>query len=88
MPSQSEALRLLLAAIRAMHQPGYTDEDIADLTGEALTHQQGGGHQPYVFGHCTNRRRLIIGWLAYHRLSNIFGYSRYSQVSSMRSASW
>ena len=85
MPSQSEALRLLLAAIRAMHQAGYTDEDIADLTCEALTHQQGGGHQPYVFGHCTNCRRLIIGWSAYQRLSSIFCYS---QVSSMRSASW
>ena len=26
---------------------------------------EGGNHQPYAFGHCTNCHRLIIGWSAY-----------------------
>ena len=26
---------------------------------------EGGGQQPYAFGHCTNCSRLIIGWSAY-----------------------
>ena len=65
MSSQSEALRLMLEAIRAMRETGYTQEDVQELVGDAFEHLESDGHQPYAFGHCTNCRRLIIGWSAY-----------------------
>ena len=65
MPTQSEALRLMLAAISAMREAGYTQEDVAELVGTAWEHLQGGGQQPHAFGHCLNCHRLIIGWSAY-----------------------
>ena len=65
MASQSDALRLMLAAIAAMREAGYTKEDIQELAGDAWDHIEAGGHQPQAFGHCTNCRHLIIGWSAY-----------------------
>ena len=65
MPTQNEALRLILEAIIAMREAGYAQEDVQELAGEAWEHLEGGGHQPHTFGHCTNCRRLIIGWSAY-----------------------
>ena len=35
MPTQSEAFRLMLAAISAMREAGYTQEDVAELVGAA-----------------------------------------------------
>ena len=48
-----------------MREAGYTQEDVQDLAAEAWGHLEGGGQQPYAFGHCTNCSRLIIGWSAY-----------------------
>ena len=66
MPTQSQALRLMLEAIRAMRETGYTREDVQGLVTDAFEHIEANGHQPYAFGHCTNCHRLIIGWSAYH----------------------
>ena len=66
MPTQSQALRLMPEAIRAMRAAGYTREDVQGLAGDVLEHLEANGHQPYAFGHRTNCRRLIIGWSAYH----------------------
>ena len=65
-PSQSDALRAMLEAVRAMREAGYTQEDVQELVTAAFEHIEGNGHQPYAFGHCTNCGRLIIGWTAYH----------------------
>ena len=65
MPTQSEALRLMLEAISAMREAGYTQEDVQELAGEAWDHLEGGGHQPHAFGHCINCGRVIIGWSSY-----------------------
>ena len=65
MASQSDALRIMLAAIAAMREAGYAKEDIQELAGDAWDHIEAGGHQPHAFGHCTNCRHLIIGWSAY-----------------------
>ena len=65
MASQSEALRLMLEAISAMRAAGYTQEDINELVTAAFEHLDGDPAHPYAFGHCTNCRRLIIGWSVY-----------------------
>ena len=66
MPTQSEALRMMLEAISAMRETGYTKEDVQELVTAAFDHIEGGDtHQPYAFGHCTNCGRLIIGWSVY-----------------------
>ena len=65
MPDQSEALRAMLDAITAMRAAGYTQEDITELVTAAFEHLEDEPNQPYAFGHCTNCRRLIIGWSAY-----------------------
>ena len=65
MPTQSEALRIMLEAISAMREAGYTQEDVQALTGEAWDYLEGGGHQPHAFGHCINCGHVIIGWSAY-----------------------
>ena len=44
MSSQSDALRLMLDAIGAMRQAGYTQEDIQDLVAAAFQHLEGDGH--------------------------------------------
>ena len=54
MASQSEALRLLLAAIAAMREAGYIQEDLHELAADACKHIEAGGHQPHAFGHCIN----------------------------------
>ena len=46
MASQSDALRIMLAAIAAMREAGYTKEDIQELAGDAWDHIEAGGHQP------------------------------------------
>ena len=43
MPTQSEALRLMLEAIRAMREAGYIREDVQELASEAWDHLEGGG---------------------------------------------
>ena len=65
MASQSEALRLMLEAISAMHAASYTQDDIQELVTAAFEHLECEPNQPYAFGHCTNCRRLIIGWWPY-----------------------
>ena len=65
MASQSEALRLMLDAISAMRQAGYTQEDIQELVTAAFEHLEGDPRQPYAYGHCTNCSKLIIGWSVY-----------------------
>ena len=65
MPTQRDALRLMLEAIRAMREAGYTQDEVQDLAGEAWPHLEDGGHQPYAFGHCINCGRVIVGWSAY-----------------------
>ena len=65
MANQSDALRLMLAAISAMREAGYAQEDIQELAADAWEHIEAGGHQPHAFGHCTNCGRLIVGWSAY-----------------------
>ena len=42
MQSQSGALRLMLDAIAAMREAGYTEEDVVELVGDAWTHLEGG----------------------------------------------
>ena len=65
MPTQSDALRLMLEAITAMREAGYTQQDILDLAGDALEHLESDGHQPHAFGRCINCGRVIVGWSAY-----------------------
>jgi hypothetical protein len=65
MASQSDALRIMLTAIAAMHEAGYTKDDIQEFTGETWDHIEAGADGPYAFGHCTNCNRIIIGWSAY-----------------------
>lgn len=65
MSTQAEALRLMLTAIAAMREAGYTREDVAELAREVWDHLEGGGQQPHAFGHCTNCHSMIIGWSAY-----------------------
>ena len=55
----------MLAAISAMREAGYTQEDVQELASEAWDHRENGGHQPYAFGRCLNCNRLVIGWSAY-----------------------
>ena len=52
MPTQSQALRLMLEAIRAMRAAGYTQEDVQVLVTAAFQHLEGKPHQPYACGHC------------------------------------
>lgn len=66
MASQGEALRLLLTALAAMRETGYTGDDVLELVKDAWDHLEGGGQQPHAFGHCLNCNHLIIGWSAYH----------------------
>ena len=65
MASQHDSFRLMLEAISAMREAGYTQEDIQDLVAAAFEHLEGGSSTPYAFGRCTNCRRLIIGWSPY-----------------------
>ena len=65
MATQHEALRLMLDAINAMREFGYTQENVQELVTHAWEHLEGSAHQPYAFGHCTNCNRLIIGWSVY-----------------------
>lgn len=48
MPTQNEALRLMLAAINAMREVGYSQEDVQDLVSDAWNHLEGDGQQPYA----------------------------------------
>ena len=64
MASQSDALRIMLTAIAAMHEAGYTKDDIEELVTEAWENIEAGG-QPYATGHCLSCNRIIIGWSAY-----------------------
>ena len=41
MPTQSQALRLMLEAIRAMRAAGYTQEDVQELVTAAFQHLEG-----------------------------------------------
>ena len=63
MASQPDAL--LLAAIAAMREAGYSHDDVLDLMKDAWEHIEAGGHQPHAFGHCTNCGRVIVVWSAY-----------------------
>ena len=65
MASQGESLRLMLEAINAMRAAGFTQEDIQELVTAAFEHLEGDPRHPYAYGHCTNCRRLIIGWSVY-----------------------
>ena len=65
MPTQSQALQLMLEAFSAMRVAGYTQEDVQELVTAAFQHLEGDPRQPYAFGRCTNCRRLIIGWSVY-----------------------
>ena len=65
MATQSEPLRLMLGAVIAMREAGYTQEDVQEMAGEAWGYE--GGGQPYAFGNCSNCGRVIIvgsGFLA------------------------
>ena len=61
MATQHDALRLMLDAISAMRESGYTQEDVQELVAHAWEHLEGGTSRPYAFGHCTNCGRVIIG---------------------------
>ena len=61
MSTKAEALRLMLTAIAAMREAGYTQEDVAELAREVWDHLEGGGQQPPAFGRCVNCGRFIIG---------------------------
>ena len=64
MPMQSEPLRLMLGAISAMREAGYsTGGNVQELARE-WGHLECGG-QPYAFGNCSHCGRVIIGWSAY-----------------------
>ena len=63
MATQSGFLQLMLEAISAMREAGYTREDVQELTSEVWGYE-GGGH-PYAFGNCSHCGRFIIGWSAY-----------------------
>ena len=63
MSTQSEPLRLMLGAVIAMREAGYTQEDVQEMAGEAWGYE--GGGQPYAFGNCSNCGRMIIGWTGY-----------------------
>ena len=63
MSTQSEPLRLMLGAVIAMREAGYTQEDVQELAGEAWGYE--GVGRPYAFGQCSNCGRVIIGWSAY-----------------------
>ena len=65
MSTQSDALRLMLDALRAMREAGFTQGDVQDLVTAAFEHLEGGATRPYAFGRCTNCNRLIIGWSVY-----------------------
>ena len=65
MATQSDALRLMLAAVAAMREAGYTREDIHELAADAFDHIEAGGQRPHAIGHCSNCGRVIIGWSAY-----------------------
>ena len=65
MASQSDALRLLLAAIAAMREAGYSHDDVLDLMKDAWEHLEGDPHQPHAVGPCSHCNRLIIGWSPY-----------------------
>ena len=66
MPTQSQALQLMLETFSAIRAAGYTQEDVQELVTAAFEHLDGDPSQPYACGHCTNCRRLIIGWSVYH----------------------
>ena len=65
MPTQSQALLLMLEAISSIRAAGYTQEDVQELVTAAFQHLEGKPHQPYACGHCTNCRKLIIGSSVY-----------------------
>ena len=65
MPTQSQALRLMLEAISAIRAAGYTQEDVQEPVTAAFQHIEGEPHQPYACGHCTNCRMLTIGSSVY-----------------------
>ena len=46
MPTQSQALRLMPEAIRAMRAAGYTQEDVQELVAAAFQHLEGDGTSP------------------------------------------
>ena len=48
-----------------VREAGYTQGDIQELVTAAFDHLNGDPVQPYAFGHCTNCRKLIIGWSVY-----------------------
>ena len=45
MVSQSDALILLLQALAAMRDAGYSDDDVVDLVKDAWDHLEGGGQR-------------------------------------------
>ena len=65
MVSQSDALILLLQALAAMRDAGYSDDDVVDLVKDAWDHLEGGGQRPHAVGHCTECGRVIVGWSAH-----------------------
>ena len=65
MTTQREALRLLLEAVSAMRDAGYTQEDVQELASDAWEHLDGDQERPHAMGHCLNCNWLIIGWSAY-----------------------
>ena len=65
MSTQSDALRLMLDAIGAMREAGFTQDDVQDLITAAFQHLAGDSSTPYAFGRCTNCRKLIVGWSVY-----------------------
>ena len=48
MPSHGDALRLMLEAIGAMREAGYTQEGVQELASDAWDHLGGDGPQPYA----------------------------------------
>ena len=48
MATQSGFLQLMLEAISAMREAGYTREDVQELTSEAWEHLEGGGRRVFA----------------------------------------
>ena len=65
MPTQSERLQIMLGAISAMREAGYTREDVQDLVAQTWHHLEGLSSTPYAFGNCSHCGRVIIAWSAY-----------------------
>ena len=65
MASQHESFKLMLEAISAMREAGFTHEDLQDLLAAAFDHLEGVSSTPYAFGRCAHCNRWIIGWSPY-----------------------